>query len=91
MSLAIQVFRVTNINFLPATSIHQNAMITNCFYLLSNSLNKSIKKNAWRKVKGICMWLLGLKGLTMLSNNNNNNIFYLYTVGFKANMVYGAM
>ena len=44
MSLAIQVFRVTNINFLPATSIHQNSMITNCFYLLSNSLNKSIKK-----------------------------------------------
>ena len=44
MSLAIQVFRVTNINFLSATSIHQNSMIINCFYLLSNFLNKSIKK-----------------------------------------------
>ena len=38
------------------------------------------------------MWLLGLKGLTMLSNNNNNNnIFYLNTVGFKANIAYGAV
>ena len=44
MSLTFQVLRVTNINFLPTTSIHQNSMITNCFYLLSNSLNESIKK-----------------------------------------------
>ena len=44
MSLAIQVFRVTNIYFLPTTTIHQNSMITDCFYLLSNSLNESIKK-----------------------------------------------
>ena len=51
MSLAIQVFRVTNINFLPATSIHQNSMITNCFYLLSNSLNESIKKMHGEKGK----------------------------------------
>ena len=26
-----------------------------------------------------------------LSNNNNNNIFYLNTVGFKANIAYGAV
>ena len=38
MSLAFQVFRVTNINSLPTTSIHQNSMITNSFNLLSNSL-----------------------------------------------------
>ena len=38
MSLAFQVFRVTNINFLPTTSIHQNSMITISFNLLSNSL-----------------------------------------------------
>ena len=38
MSLAFQVFRVTNINFLPTTSIHQNSTITNSFNLLSNSL-----------------------------------------------------
>ena len=25
------------------------------------------------------------------SNNNNNNIFYLNTVGFKANIAYGAV
>ena len=24
-------------------------------------------------------------------NNNNNNIFYLHTVGFKANIAYGAV
>ena len=51
MPLAIQVFRVTKINFLPATSIHQNSMINNCFYLLSNSLNESIKKMHGEKGK----------------------------------------
>ena len=67
MSLAIQVFRVTNINFLPATSIHQNSMITNCFYLLSNSLNKSIKK-CMEKSEGNLYVAIGAEGV--------NNAFY---------------
>ena len=66
--------RLTNINFLLTTlQDHQESRLWELlnwlpkreYFDLKQILSAILKRNVWRSVWRICMWILGLKGLTL--------------------------
>ena len=55
--ITLLVPRVTNVNFLPTTSAIDYQRVNTLI------LNQILKRNVWRSVWRICMWILGLKGI----------------------------
>ena len=88
LRLTFKVLRVTNINFLLTTSEiikskgYENYLIdyrgSENTLILNQILSTILKRNVWRSVWRICMWILGLNGLKNFNLNLIVTCIFIY-------------